>query len=208
MTDAIDLNAIAHRPTRYWNVDGLPELMMGVTWVLWGSALLFGQMLPRGAVWNTYWMITPAFLALSGFGATWATRKLKERITFPRAGYVAWKEPTRASRAAAAVIAMGTAAVLAALVMKSRVNGVQGVAAPGLGVLLSLAFLVASVRQRAPHLLALAGVALTLGLAFGAMRIGWDSMNWMLIVLGAASAAIGTVRLSVFLRRNPLEARP
>ena len=51
------------------------------------------------------------------------------------------------------------------------------VAAPGISVLLSLGFLVASVRQRAPHLLALAGVAVILGLAFSALGTGWNATN-------------------------------
>jgi hypothetical protein len=75
-------------------------------------------------------------------------------------------------------------------------------------VLLSLGFLGASVRQRAPYLLALAGVALMLGLAFYSFRAGWDSMNWMLIAIGAATAVVGLLRLRVFLRHYPLEARP
>jgi hypothetical protein len=91
--------------------------------------MLFGQTLPRGAVWNTYWLVTPAFLALSGVAATWATRKLKARITFPRAGYVAWKEPTRRARLVTAGVAMVTAAVLAGLVVK-KAGSTASIASP------------------------------------------------------------------------------
>jgi hypothetical protein len=74
-----------------------------------------------------------------------------------------------------------------------------------MGVLLGLAFVVASLTQRAPHLLALAAVALMLGLAFGALHEGWQATNWMLIGLGTAMFISGTVRLRSFLKRNPLE---
>jgi hypothetical protein len=37
-----DLNDIARRPARYWNIDGLPELMLGLLWIAWGGAWLFG----------------------------------------------------------------------------------------------------------------------------------------------------------------------
>lgn len=207
MTEPMDLKRIEQRPAKYWNADGLPELMMGVTWILWGGAMWFGQSLPRGTAWNAYWMITPAFLALSGVAATWATRKLKARITFPRGGYVAWKEPTRAARLASAGIAAVTAAALVGLIARSRAAGVEQIVVPGFGVLLSVGFVVASLKQRAPHLLVLAGVALMLGLAFSVRSAGWDSMNWMLIAIGAASALVGAVRLRLFLRQNPLEAR-
>lgn len=200
----MDLGEIERRSAKYWNADGLPEVMMGLVWVLWGTAWLVGESLPRGAAWNIYWMFTPAFLALSGMASIWATKKLKARITFPRGGYVAWNGPTRTQRIIAATIAIVTAALVAALVRRARVQGVERVAPAVIGVLLSLGFVVASLTQRTPHMLALAGVALTLGLAFGALNLGWQSINWMLIVLGVATALSGSLRLGMFLKRNPL----
>jgi hypothetical protein len=207
MAESLDLRELERRPVKYWNEDGLPELVMGLLWILWGGAWLVGNRLPRGPVWNVYWLFTPALLALSGVAAVWATKRLKARLTFPRTGYVRWKEPTRRQRGAAAVVAVGTASILAALIMKSRTEGVEHLAAPGLGVILSLGFLVASLTQRAPHLLALGGVALVLGLAFGALGAGWEAMNWMLVVLGAAATVLGAARLRLFLARNPMEPR-
>ena len=207
MTDVPDLNDIARRPTRYWNADGLSELMMGLLWILWGGAWQLGQALPRGQTWRVYTMLTPALLALSAVAATWATKKLKARITFPRTGYVEWKEPTGGQRLAAAGIALLSAFALAAVIAKSRAAGFERVAAPSMGVLLSLSFLVASLRQRAPHWLALAGVALALGLAFGALTIGWDAAYWLLMALGAATVLVGGLRIKWFLDRHPLEDR-
>lgn len=200
----MDLGEIERRPAKYWNADGLPEVMMGLVWVLWGTAWLVGESLPHGTAWNIYWMFTPALLALSGVASVWATKKLKARITFPRGGYVEWKEPTRTQRVIGATIAMVTAALLAALVVRARAQGTERVAPAVFGVLLSLGFVVASLTQRAPHMLALAGVALTLGLAFGALDLGWQSMNWMMVVLGLATILSGSLRLGMFLKRNPL----
>jgi hypothetical protein len=207
MSASLDLSEIERRSKKYWNVDGLPELMMGLLWILWGGSWLFGESLPRGAAWNVYWMFTPALLALSGVASIWATKKLKTRITFPRTGYVEWNAPTRGQRLTAAAVAMVTAALLTALIMRARVQGMEHVAPAALGVLLSLAFVVSSLTQRAPHLLALAGVALMLGLAFGALNGGWQSMNWMLVGLGTATFLSGSIRLSIFLKRHPLEKR-
>ncbi len=206
VTGSPDLRSIERRPTKYWDIDGLPELVMGAMWIVWGGAMLLGQRLPRGAVWNAYWTCVPAFLALSGIGVTWAIKQLKGRITFPRTGYVAWKGPTQAVRFTAAGTALVTAVVLVLLVTRSRERGIDQVVAPGLGVLLSLAFVVAGVRQRAPHMLLLAGVALALGLAFGALATGWDAANWLLVGLGAAAVLIGAIRLRAFLRQHPLGA--
>ena len=180
---------------------------MGLLWMVWGGTWLAGQALPRGKAWNVYWGFAPVLLVVSSLAATWAIKKLKTRITFPRAGYVEWKEPTRSrhllTAGAAAIVAAAATAVL--VIMRRRADGLESMAAPGLGVLLSLGFLVASVTQRAPHLLALAGVALMLGVAFGALNAGWESMNWMFVALGAATMIVGAVRLRTFLLKNPLQ---
>ncbi len=202
--DNLDLTDIARRPQRYWNVDGLPELMMGLLWIVWGGAWLLGERIPRGGVYNAFWMFVPALLALSGFAVAWATRALKARITFPRAGYVAWQPPTRSARVGAAAVSLVTAMILAATVIKTRNHApTSDLAAPILGVILSLAFLIAAVSQHAPHYLALAGVAVALGIALGARGGGWESANWLFVLIGAASAAVGAARLALFLRSHP-----
>ena len=83
----------------------------------------------------------------------------------------------------------------------------QNIAAPAIGVILSLGFLVASVTQRAPHWLALAGVALALGLVGGALGTGWSAMHWMFVALGSVMALVGAARFRRFAARNPVEAR-
>jgi hypothetical protein len=198
----LNLDDIARRPQQYWDVDGLPELMMGLLWMLWGGAWLLGERIPHDWRSNVYWMAAPALLVLSSVAAVWATKRLKERLTFPRTGYVDWKEPSRSTRLTTAAVAMVVAMVLAALAA-NREAGMERAAAPMLGVILSLAFVVASIRQRAPHYLALAGVAIALGLAFGALRAGWDSVHWLFAALGAATAALGGVRLALFLKKHP-----
>lgn len=73
-----------------------------------------------------------------------------------------------------------------------------------LGAILALAFVVASVRQRAPHYFALAGVAVAASIAMAALGAGWASVNWMFVAIGAASAAVGAARLAIFMRKHPL----
>lgn len=205
MTESLDFKDLERRPLRSWNADGLPELMMGLLWIIWGVAWQLGQALGNTGPGRFYTLFMPAVLVLTSVAALWAIRKLKERITFPRAGYVKLKEPGPRERFAAAAIALVTAALLAALAARGRTLGLQQAGAPGMAVLLSLSFVVLSIRQRAPHLLALAGVALTLGLAFAALEIGWEDAYWILIAVGAATAIAGALRLRWFLELHPLE---
>lgn len=197
-----DLADIDRRPLRYWNVDGIPELVMGALWMLWGSAWLIGETVPRDWRAGAFWSVVPAALALSGWGAVWLIKWLKARVTFPRTGYVEWKEPGRTSRIMTVIVAMVAAAALAAAASGDP-GPLEHRAPIMLGVILALAFAVASIRQRAPHYLALGGVAVALGLAFTAFSRGWQSVNWMFVAIGAASAAVGAVRLLLFVRAHP-----
>lgn len=207
MTTTDHLRDLEDRPKRYWNVDGIPELMMGLVWILWGGALLVGEAIPRGSAANIYWMVFPAVLVLSGVASNWAVRKLKERLTYPRTGYIEYREPGPLVRLATGALVVLTAAALAALIVTGRAAGVEHSAAPAIGVILSLAFVVLSVRQKAPHFLALAGVALALGAAFAGLKLGWAGMNWLFVWLGVSAALMGAWRLRRYLRQHPVEVR-
>lgn len=202
------LRDLETRPRRYWHVDGIPELVMGLVWIVWGLALVAGEALPRdSAAGAYYWMAMPATLVLSGVAATWLTRRLKARLTYPRTGYAEPREPGRAARVLTALIAVVAAAVLAGMVVSGRAAGAEHMASPAAGVIVSLAFVVASVRQKAPHYLALAGVALALGVAFAILKLGISAMNWLFVWLGLAAVLIGGWRLRSYLVRHPAEMR-
>jgi hypothetical protein len=195
-----DLNEIARRPETYWSVDGLPELVMGGLWMVWGSAWIVGEQLPRDWA-SVYWMVVPVLLAGSGVAAVYVIKRLKARLTFPRTGYVEWKEPSGRMRLAGAVLAMVVAAVLVAVVVRGDA-GLAGRAPLVLGGVLALAFLGAAARQRAPHLLALGAAAIALGLAVGAVAEGWTAVHWLFIGLGAATSIAGGLRLASFMGKH------
>lgn len=208
MTTADQLRDLDHRPQRYWNIDGIPELVMGLVWMLWGAALIVGDALPRGAAAGLYWIVVPAILVLSGFAANWVVRRLKQRVTYPRTGYIAYRDPGPRARLATGAVVIAAAATIAAIVVTGRAAGMEHSVGPVLGVIISLAFVVASLRQKAPHLLSLAGVALALGIAFGTLKMGWAAVNWLFVWLGLAAATMGAWRLRRYLRQHPLESRP
>lgn len=121
---------------------------MGVLWTLWGTAWLFGEALPHDWRWKIYWTTVPVVLAFSGLAAVRLIKYLKLRVTFPRTGYVAWKEQPRGTHLAGAAIAIVTASVLAAV--GARGGDHARYATPILGLILGLAFLLAALKQRAP----------------------------------------------------------
>ena len=190
---------IERRPQRYWNVDGLPEVVMGFLFILWGGLTLIGDALPRRPVYGIYWLVVPVVLATSGFWGNWAIKRLKERITYPRAGFVEMRGPRKMVAAAAAVIALG----LAALIVSGGMVAIKQWIPPGCAVVMALGFLLMGVRYRMPDLLGLAAVSLGLGIWMYQTKAGFVQLNWTFVCLGAASLVLGTVRLRRFLRANP-----
>jgi hypothetical protein len=197
-----DLEDLARRPSRYWHIDGLPELMIGTLWIVWGAAWLIGQSMPRDWRWAVYWLVMPPSLALASLALSRATRRLKERISMPRAGYVAWKEPGRGSRVALAAFIAVAALLLAVFVLWGNAPVPQRAPAV-LGVILSLSFVAIGIRQHTPHHLGVGAAARMLTLAIASITSGWDTFNWTLVALGTTCAAVGAVRLVMFLRAHP-----
>lgn len=198
-----DLNELARRPVRYWNADGVPELVLGLMWIVWGGAWLIGQTIPYGWRSGLYWLTVPPALALSAFATKPLIRRVKARITFPRTGYVEWKQPEASSRvAAAAVIVVAALALAVVIVNEAGDRSLEHRLPPIMTVVLSVSFLALSIRHRAPHYLAFAAVAIAVSLATASLVSGWDSLSWMFVALGAACTFFGGVKLALFVRAH------
>ena len=99
-----DLAEVERRPRRYWNLDGIPEFIMGGLWVVWGFAFLVSSYLPGGSrIARVYSMVFPMILVVSALGSNWLAKQLKKKYTFPRAGYVEFHDPTRRARSRSSV---------------------------------------------------------------------------------------------------------
>ena len=197
MADTFDLEEVRSRSQRYWNVDGLPELMMGLVWCCSGRRLAVRAVASARSRLECLLDVhaLPARLQRRRLGLGDQEAESANHIPARRLRGVECSDarPETHGRGRRRRDRLG-----AALITRSRTEGLERVAAPGLGVILSLAFVAASFTQRAPHLLVLAPVALLLGLAFAASTPGWDAMNWMFIALGGATALLGAVRLWMF----------
>lgn len=94
------LQDIQKRPYHYWFIDGLGEMTAAVLLFLIGAAFYIQGTTTPGSLPFTLSGI--AGLLLIG-GGPWlarpVVRKLKERFTYPRTGYVAYKQPSPRRRA-------------------------------------------------------------------------------------------------------------
>ncbi len=73
-----DSASAAKTPAAY--TDGISELVMGLTWMVWGFLIELPQLLPQGEWSAFYWIAVPIMLAASGFYSQSVIRKLRERL--------------------------------------------------------------------------------------------------------------------------------
>jgi hypothetical protein len=192
-----DLNEIERRPKKYWNADGVPELVMGAIWILWGVTMALPASLHLG---NWLWMV----LIFSGLAANPAIKKLKQRFTFPRTGYVEWKPLSGVTKMVTMLLGAGSAAAFVFLMRAATVQGFMDLLPPACASLFALLFLSAAIWHKLPHLLV--GSALSLVLAFIIIRNHMDLTSSFVLLwlsLGAGTCLMGGVRLYTYLRRNP-----
>lgn len=198
-----DLKEIERRPKQYWNADGLPDLLFGFVWILWGIGFLLPELLPAGKWRSYYGWVSLAFLVVSGYVANWAIKKLKQRLTFPRTGYVEWRKPGIGARVAVMILAAAVAAGTALLASHGKEWGIADYAPPAAALFFAVGYLLAAIWHKLPHLLYSSALSLVL-----AGVIAWTRMDlqqaWILFLLclGVLSCLVGFIRLRIFMQQN------
>lgn len=116
---------IRKRTARYWYVDGLAEMGLGVIFFVLGiSFLLIGFVQPNTPSMILWGVGQPLVVILVAVGVGRAIKALKQRVTFPRTGYVAYIPKSGKRRWLGALVSGVTAAVLS-IVMTFLSNYLQ-----------------------------------------------------------------------------------
>ena len=117
-----DLQKSKMRSISYWFVDGVSEIGTGLVITFMGCLFLLLYILPTGSKWN--WVIAygqPVFIVAAFFVTSRLVKLFKERVTFPRTGYVSYMRPKVDQRIKRGVLAGATAAAVSIVV--SLING-------------------------------------------------------------------------------------
>lgn len=116
-------NQIDHtiqRTKRYWYIDGLPDIIFGSILLLVGLYFYMKTVLPPDSMLSSMLTISFVFLII---GCGWIGGKiinyLKERLTYPRTGYVSYPKPKTSHRLATGFLGMLIASLLTALIATS-----------------------------------------------------------------------------------------
>ena len=111
-----EIKAVAKKTERYWFEDGIWEIGFGLVNILLAAFFLLVESLnPPGIVL----MLLQVFVILGAFlGMSRLVKLFKERVTYPRTGYVAYRKPARGSRIKRSILtaflAIGLAGMVAA----------------------------------------------------------------------------------------------
>jgi hypothetical protein len=198
--DATSLKEIERRQWRYWNVDGVPELIASLGWLLWGVLYLIGAVMFVGRSYLAYSSAVWLTLFLWGFGVKWGIEKLKERITYPRVGYVQAK--LRQAGIADYIPLVLFAGIQFAEAFGHRLD-LHGVGTILLGGVVALAIALPAVRPWAANVAWI--FLISLGGHLWRLQVSTDysGMYWTLVCMGLIGIVFGVLRLRRFLRENP-----
>jgi hypothetical protein len=192
-----DLQAITKRTERYWFEDGIWEICFGlVNMLLAGFYLLAGRLEAAGE-----WLVALQMLVIVGafLGMGRLVKLLKERITYPRTGYVAYRKPAPSARVKRAVLTGLLALLMAGIVgAAATVRLMRNTTALVAAILLAGALVYLGYRFSLPRLYLTAGLTVGLGFVFALLALpdsaataGFFGAFGLLVTLsgGAALAA-------------------
>jgi hypothetical protein len=108
------INEYAKRTMRYWYVDGLAEIAGGMVVMLLSLVFLIGAMLEPGPTTDLFLALGQPVIVIAGaLAARRVVSKLKERVTYPRTGYVEYRRPRGRRNIRLIAMTMGIAAAFA-----------------------------------------------------------------------------------------------
>src|SRR5579863_3686224 len=85
------LSSVLDRPKAYCNIDGVGELSIGFMCLSFAAMSWIQMHSGRHSFWNSPW-IFPVFLIVLVSILHYGPKAIKERVTFPRTGYVEYRK--------------------------------------------------------------------------------------------------------------------
>jgi len=197
-----NIDKIVGRPQEYLAETGVPQLAGGLIWLFLGGSVLIQRLLPKefGAQQLSVWIaIACAGAALLG------ARALKQRIVFPRGGYVQPRSRPAARSTFVACIAAVVALGIFTIVWRGQVPRLENrFVAPGFALAFAIICVASAWKQRSSPILLFGVYLACLAPILGRMPLSsYEGMSCLEVGVGVPLAAAGAIRLRNFMRANP-----
>ena len=204
-----ELEKIERRPIQYWYEDGIGELAFGAIGLCLGFYFWIHTWIPPGSAWHALWGVGMFPLLFFGFRfLNRAIRALKQKLTYPRTGYVSYRRPKRKRKRFSLLGGLvGAASALAYGILKSdafpKLNTISWIALVT-GLFCAAMLFWAGLKTDIPRFFVLAAISGTAGIALSVAGFGeMTALGAFWGILGASHCLSGAVTLLRYLRRNP-----
>jgi len=219
-----DIDQVIRRTRRYWYEDGFAELASGAIMTLAGIGLaglyqfiLVSQSLPWDSPWR--WMIALGVVVAAEALAVVGLRRLrggveaaKQRVTYPRTGYVAYSPPPQPKPAslprkiAGFVLIMGVSMLAGNVVARVASSGLLPIwllSMPmSMGLLAGLALVILGRRMALPRFYGLAALSVLAAMLAALGDLASVGAMRYLVLMGLVPRASGAIVLGRYLRAN------
>ncbi|NLE77768.1 MAG: hypothetical protein GX605_13590 [Chloroflexi bacterium] len=204
----IDVEQITTRTYRYWYDDGLVEGSVGIVFLLLGLLLASVALLPEGSPWRALPALGfPLVLIGGGLALNKAVRTAKERIIYPRTGYVAYHRSPKRHRPLRVAVGAVTGALVGGLLVlqPATLNWLPLME----GVIIGAWFFWLGHKVMVGRFQTLGVIALGIGALASLMRLDDEwGMGAFFIGFGLALILSGALAFLSYLRHSqPLEER-
>jgi hypothetical protein len=182
-------------------------MAFGVMVLFLGICFLGYALIPAKSLWRGLWLIgmLPVFI----FGVRFVgrtVRLLKEKLTYPRAGFVSYRRPDGRKRPRRFSLVGGLAGIAGALAYSlSRNSGGFSWYLAGFGLLFALMLFYIALRTNLIRFFLLSVLVLAIGIVLA--RSGLAAISGLCIfycLMGSALCVSGAITLSQFVRKNPV----
>ncbi len=202
-----DLKKVERRTIQYWYEDGIWEMAFGVMVLFLGIYLLGYALIPAKSLWRGLWSIgmLPVFI----FGVRFVgrtVRLLKEKLTYPRAGFVSYRRPDGRKRPRRFSLVGGLAGIVGALAYSlSRNSGGFSWVLAGFGLMFALTLFYVAIRTNLIRFFLLSVLVLASGIVFARSGLAAISgLSAFYCLMGLALCVSGAITLRQFVRKNPV----
>lgn len=115
-----DLIGIQQKTFRYWFEDGLIEIVIGSLFLIIGAITLLQGLFETGSiVYRLLGLLIFIVITVGTLSARMLIRILKEHLTYPRTGYIAYIPPTTGQRIVSVISGIIVAIIILLLVILS-----------------------------------------------------------------------------------------
>jgi hypothetical protein len=202
-----DVHQTERRVRRYWYTDGIGELVAGWFLILLGLYFALQEYLGEDSPVTALLGGSLVLLFIGGAAAArWLVNALKTRLTYPRTGYVEYRQPEHnPRRRGIVVLAIGMAVAISAVLLARLMGSPDPIIATS-GILFGAVLAVTAGRSSGLarfYLLAALSFMLSVGLSFADLPQGY-ALGLFYGLMGVAAVISGTWVLVRYLDEYPL----